>query len=145
METEIKVDKKSPAATTKAVAKKVAETTTAATKKVAETAKKTADKVAQKAAEAKKTADAKKAAAKTTAAKKPARKAGRKVVKTKIVLEFRGNSFTPEDLIKNAKNVYRYDMKKKVSNIKTLDLYAKPEEGKVYFVVNGEEAGDYLL
>ena len=80
-------------------------------------------------------------AAKKTA-KKPVKKAA---VKTSVTLEFNGNSYSYDDLVKNAKNVYRYDMKKKVADIKTVDLYVKPEESTVYFVVNGEENGSYSL
>ncbi len=84
--------------------------------------------------------------AKKAVAKKPVKKAAKKSdMKVKVTLEFHGNSFTPEDLVKNAKNVYRYDMKKKVSDIQSLELYAKPEEGRVYFVVNGKDFGSYLL
>ena len=83
-------------------------------------------------------------AAKTTAAKKPGRKPGKKAaLKTTLALEIGENSFSYDDLVKNAKNVYRYDMKKKVSDIKTIDLYIKPEENKVYFVINGEDSGSY--
>ena len=93
--------------------------------------------------EAKKTTvKAAKPAVKKATGKKPAAKAA---VKSSVTLEFNGNSYSYDDLVKNAKNVYRYDMKKKVSDIKAIDLYVKPEESPVYFVVNGEENGCYSL
>lgn len=85
-------------------------------------------------------------AANTDTKKSAARKSTAKAtLKTSLSLEIGENSFSYDDLVKNAKNVYRYDMKKKVSDIKSIDLYVKPEEGKVYFVINGDESGSYNL
>ena len=85
-------------------------------------------------------------AASTDTKKSTGRKSAAKTaLKTSLSLEIGENSFSYDDLVKNAKNVYRYDMKKKVSDIKSIDLYVKPEEGKVYFVINGDESGSYNL
>lgn len=85
-------------------------------------------------------------AANTDTKKSAGRKSTAKAtLKTSLSLEIGENSFSYDDLVKNAKNVYRYDMKKKVSDIKSIDLYVKPEEGKVYFVINGDESGSYNL
>ena len=114
---------------------------------------KTAKKPAVKKAEDKKTAaPAKKAPAKktATAAKKPAAKkapakAATAAVKTNIVLQYADKNVTFDTLRENAENVYQFDMGKNIADIKKLDLYVKPEENTVYFVVNDKELGNYGL
>ena len=90
-----------------------------------------------------KKAETKKAAAKKPAAKKAAVAAP--VVKTNIVLQYADKSVTYDTLIENAQNVIQYDMGKTVADIKKLDLYVKPEENTVYFVVNDKEHNQYGL
>lgn len=142
---EVKAEaKKAPAKKTpakKTVAKK-AEAKPAAAK--ATVAKATAEKTeAKKAAPAKKAAAPKKAApAKKVAAPKAAKKAE---VKTNINVEFFGKVCTPDSLEASAKDVWQYDMGNKVEDIKTLDIYLKPEESKAYFVVNGEMTGEFFV
>nr|MCR5343457.1 DUF6465 family protein [Butyrivibrio sp.] len=118
-------------------------------KKAAE--KKEAPKAAEKKAPAKKAEPAKKATAakkapakKATTAKKAA-PAKATAAKANLVLQYADNNVTYDTLIENAKNVYQYDLGGNVSDIKTLDIYVKPEESKVYFVVNGEINGEYIL
>ena len=41
--------------------------------------------------------------------------------------------------------IQKYDMKKKVDDIKSINLYVKPEESQVYFVVNDKEAGSFVI
>ena len=106
------------------------------TKKVAKTAvKKAAEKTVEKAAE-------KKTAAKKTA---PAKKTAKESIRTNIILQYAGMNVTYDDLIKNAKNKYQFDMGGDVSGIKSIDLYVKPDDGKVYFVINKKIEGDYNL
>ena len=103
-----------------------------------------AKKTAAKKAPAKKEAAAKKTAAKTTtkAAKAPAKKTALKVT---LHLEYKGQSRTTDDLVKTAKDVWKYDMKQKLGDFKAVELYVKPEENKVYFVVNGDMTGSFDL
>ena len=98
-------------------------------------------------------AEAKKTTA-TTAAKKPAAKktvakkapTAKKVdVKATVNLQFSGKSYTSEDLVKIAKDVWKYDLGKKSSDFKTVELYVKPEESAVYYVVNGEITGSFAI
>ncbi|WP_029231818.1 DUF6465 family protein [Butyrivibrio sp. VCB2006] len=137
----------------------VTETKNVEVKKVAEPVKKpavkkapakVAKKPAVKKAEPKKAAPAKKEAAKKPAAKKaPAKKAATKAateaIKTNIVLQYADKNVTFDTLKENAENVYQFDMGKNVADIKKLDLYVKPEENTVYFVVNDKELGNYGL
>ncbi len=96
----------------------------------------------KKAAAEKKTPGRKPAAAKKTTAKtttKAAKGAAKKeAFKATLHLEYKGQSRTTDDLVKIAKDVWKYDMKQKVGDFKKVELYVKPEENKVYFVVNGD-------
>lgn len=104
-----------------------------------------AKKPGRKPAAAKKeTAAAKKETAKTAAAKKTTRTAARKTaVKESLHLEFAGKSYTTEELVKIAKDVWKYDLKRKVGDFKSVELYVKPEESVVYYVINGDVAGNF--
>lgn len=85
--------------------------------------------------EVKKEEPAKKAPAKkaATAKKATAKKAE---VKSALHIQFAGKSYTQEDLMKIAKDVWKYDLKQKVGDLANVELYVKPEESKVYYVMN---------
>ncbi len=104
-------------------------------------AKKTA---AAKKEPAKKTAAAKKEPAKKTAAAKkaPAKKAA---VKETVNFQFRGKSYTPDDLLKSCRDVWKYDLGGKEEDIKTMELYVKPEENTTYYVINGDITGSFFI
>ena len=146
-------DVKKAAVAAKPVAKAVAATKAAETKEVkAEVKKETVKKeTAKKAAPAKKAEPAKKETAKkapakkaaaTTAKKAPAKKAE---VKANISVQFDGKEYKTEDFVKIAKDVWQYDLGKKVADFKTVDLYVKPEENAVYYVINGEVTGSFAI
>ena len=135
-------DVKKAAAAAKPVAKAVA-----ATKPVAA-------KVEEKKVETKKTVEEKKAApAKKAAApkKETAKKAApvkkettvKEATKVSVNLQFAGKEYKAEDFEKMAKDVWQYDLGKKVADLKSVDLYVKPEENKVYYVMNGDVTGDF--
>lgn len=94
-------------------------------------------------------AEVKKAAEKKETAKKaaPAKKAAEKKtdVKVSLSVQFDGKSYTTDDLVKIAKDVWKYDLKQKAADFKSVDLYVKPEEGMAYYVVNGKEAGGFYI
>ena len=127
--------------TAKAVAAKATDTKTeeAKTTPAAPVAE---PKITAKKAPAKKTAAAKKTTAKKETVKKaaPAKKAA---VKETIHLEFAGKAYTSEDLVKIAKDVWKYDLNQKVGDFKTVELYVKPEESVVYYVINGDVTGSF--
>ena len=108
-------------------------TTKAATKTVKEAAPKTA---------AKKTA-AKKTETKTEAAKKTTARTRKVAVKENISIQFAGREYTKEQLVKIAKDVWEFDLKKDSSDFKEVQLYVKPEEAKAYYVINGTETGSF--
>ena len=92
----------------------------------------------------------KKTAAKKTTTKKTATKTtttrGRKAaVKEVIHVQFDGKSYTAEDLVKSAKDVWQYDLKQKASDFKSVEIYVKPEESLAYYVINGDVTGSFLI
>lgn len=106
-----------------------------------------AKKAPAKKAEAKEKAPAKKAAAKKapvkkTAAKAPAKKAA---VKETVNFQFRGKSYTPEELLKICKDVWKYDLNGKDEDFKSVELYVKPEENTTYYVINGNITGSFFI
>ena len=106
---------------------------------------KEAPKAAKKPA-AKKTTTKKAAAKKTTEKTTTAKTAGRKAAaKATVNVQFSGKSYTPEDWVKSAKDVWEYDLNRKPEDFKSVELYVKTEEHKVYYVINGEVSGDFNI
>ena len=95
---------------------------------------------------AEKKAPAKKAAAKTEKAA-PAKKAAAKKVEVKSTLhvQFDGKSYSDEELAKIAKDVWKYDLKQKAGDLTSIELYVKPEENMVYYVMNKEFTGSFFI
>ncbi len=117
-------------------AEEVKETVKKAPAKKAEAPKKEAAKKAPaKKAESPKKEATKKAPAKKAAAKKDA----------KLYVQFADKSYSMDELVKIAEDVWVYDLGKKVTDMKTVEIYVKPEESRAYFVVNGEENGSFLI
>ena len=106
--------------------------------KAAET-KQTAKAEAPK-AEAKKAEEPKK----ETAKKAPAKRTTAKDIKTSVVVQFAGKEVTEKDLIAAVKKAYT-KKGNKVGDIKTIEIYVKPEESAAYYVVNGIGADDYKI
>ncbi len=98
-----------------------------------------APKAPEKKAPAKKSAEKK--AAKKTAEKKPAKKAPVKkaAAKVTLILEYQGRQITDEQIVAAVKADW------KGAAIQSLEIYAKPEDGAAYYVVNGTETGKVSL
>ena len=95
--------------------------------------------------EAKK-AEVKKAAApaaKTAEKKAPVKKAAK--VEETVNFQFSGKSYTPDDLMKIFRDVWKYDMNGREEDIRNVELYVKPEENTTYFVVNGSITGSFFI
>ena len=76
------------------------------------------------------------------AAKKAEPKAtAKKAVESVLHVQYAGRSYSQEDLLKIAKDVWKYDLKRKVGELESVEMYVKPEENKVYYVMNGEVSG----
>ena len=150
-----KKETKKSATTTAAVKETVKTTATAKEVKNAEPAKKIETKKAEtKSIETKKDttkaietragilkdAEAKteKKAVKKTAPKKTTKKAATKV---EYFLQFGGKEFTDKDIYQEVKNVWTKELKNKVGDMKSVQIYVKPEEEAAYYVINGETTG----
>ena len=94
--------------------------------------------------EAKK-APAKKAPAKKAPAKKATPvKAAKAEIKTALYVQFAGNEVTEADIIDKVKAAYVAEGHKE-SAIKEINLYVKPEEYAVYYVINDKAIGKVNL
>ena len=147
------VAKAAPAA--KAAEEKKPEVKAAAPVKEVE-AKKAEVKKAAPAAKAEKKAPAKKAPAKKAEVKKaaaPAAKTAEKKAPVKkaaeveetVNFQFSGKSYTPDDLMKIFRDVWKYDLNGEEEDIQSIELYVKPEDYAVYYVINGEHTGKVWL
>lgn len=137
----------------KAAEEKKPEVKAAAPVKEAEV-KKAEVKKAAPAAKAEKKAPAKKAPAKKAEVKKAASAAKeekkapvKKVAKVEetVNFQFSGKSYTPDDLMKIFRDVWKYDMNGREEDIRNVELYVKPEENTTYFVVNGSITGSFFI
>ena len=93
---------------------------------------------AQKAPAAKKETVKKETVKKAPAAKKP-------VVKEEVNFQFSGKSYTSEDLIRITRDVWKYDLNGKEEDVKSIELYVKPEENTAYYVINGDVTGSFFI
>lgn len=114
------------AAAAKAKAEKAAAVAAAKAEKAAAAAKAKAEKAA--------------AAAKAKAEKAPARKRAVGARKTaapevKLYVQYQGKQISQEEAVEAVKAAWTGE------TIKTLELYVKPEDGAVYYVINGSETG----
>lgn len=66
-------------------------------------------------------------------------------VKSSLYVQFAGKSYAQEDFMKMAKDVWKYDLKQKASALESVDLYVKPEENMVYYVMNKEFTGSFYI
>ena len=122
--------------TAKAAEKAVAE------KAVAEKAAEVKEAVAETVAEVK-TATAKKTTEAKEAVKKTAEKVTKKAADVTITVEFAGRQAVITDIAAKAEAAYK--AMNADAEIKTLDIYVKPEESAAYYVVNGEGSADFRI
>lgn len=62
-----------------------------------------------------------------------------------VTVQFSGKSYSTEDLVKIARDVWKYDLGFKEDDFKNVDLYVKPEENTVYYVINGNVTGNFAI
>ena len=122
--------------------KEAAKEVKAPVKKEAAAKKETVKKApAAKKAPAKKEAAAKK----ETVKKAPAAKKETAKKAAVVTLEYKGNAYTEASLVQSAKDVWVYDLGKDLKDFKSVELYVKPEENTVYYVINKEVTGGFAL
>ena len=84
------------------------------------------------------TAPKKEAASKETTAKKTATK--KKEITTTVRIQYLGKDVAVKDNVKEIKAIWQ-KAGNRVRDIKDIELYVKPEDNKIYFVVNGDFDG----
>lgn len=82
------------------------------------------------------------AAEKKPAAKKTTKKTE---LKTELCIQFGEKEYTDKEVLKLVKAVWTKEMKRKVGEMKKVQIYVKPEESAAYFVINGEVTGKVEL
>lgn len=68
------------------------------------------------------------------------KKAPKEALKPEVIIQFQGREATIEDAIEKAKGEY-VAAGHRVSSIKSLQVYLKPEEATAYYVINQKFAG----
>jgi hypothetical protein len=66
-----------------------------------------------------------------------------KTVKANVELQYGDKSVSYDKIVENAKAFLAGEAG--IKDVKSLDLYVKPEEGRVYYVANGTETGSFEL
>ena len=61
-------------------------------------------------------------------------------MKSNVILEFQGNQVEVKDIVEMAKKTWK-DSGNKVSDLKDMRLYVKPEENAIYYVFNDSVDG----
>ena len=118
-------------------AQKTAETKPAETAAKAAPAKAEETKTAAKDAAKK---DAAKNAPKKRGPKPGSKKTAKEVLKPEVIIQYQGREAVMEDAIEKAKGEF-VAAGHRVSSIKTLQIYLKPEEAAAYYVINQKFAG----
>ena len=107
-----------------------------------------AEAVVKEEAVAEKKPASKKSAAKDTAAKEAkdtgAKKAAAKTADkpSKLVVQFAGKEYDSNDIVEMCKAAYKADNSRK--QVRSIEVYVKPEESKAYYVVNGKAEGLFI-
>lgn len=98
-------------------------------------------KVAVQAEKKVEAAESKKTAAQTEKQAAPKRKtATKKEIKMQMIIEHQGKQVEDKAIISAVKKAWT-KTGKKVGEIKAMELYIKPEEESVYYVINGQDTG----
>ncbi len=120
-------------------AKEAAKTKTSKTapKAVDSAAKETTAKAAPKKVEKK--TEKKTAEKKTTTTTKAAS------IKSSMVLQVLGKEISEKELVAQIKKAWTSQFKGKIKDIKTIDIYVKPEDNRAYFVINGTSDPAYFV
>lgn len=140
--------------TAKQVTANVADTKTDEVKTAKETPAAKTEPVAEpkkpgrKSTAAKKTPARKETVKKETAKKETVKKetgAAKAEVKESVHIQFSGKSYAAEDLVKIARDVWKFDLNQEEKDFKSVELYVKPEENVVYYVINDDVKGSFNI
>lgn len=95
--------------------------------------------------EAKK-AEVKKAEAKKSAEPKEKKTPAKKenTVKSEFYVQYAGKEYTEKELLAEVKKAYT-KLGNKAADIKSVEIYLKPEESVAYYVINGQGSDEYKI
>ncbi len=94
----------------------------------------------------KKKTDPVKTVAENTSSKPRTRKAVKEPETTaEMTIQFSGKSYSTADLVKIARDVWKYDLGKEEADFRSVELYVVPEENTVYYVINGTVKGNFAI
>lgn len=62
-----------------------------------------------------------------------------------VFLQYGGKTVEGSRIVSEALKIWTKGMKRAESELKTMDLYVKPQEGKVYYVFNKKENGSFSI
>lgn len=65
-------------------------------------------------------------------------------MKTSVYVEFYGEQVSQDELVAEAKKIW-VASGKKAEDLRSIDLYVKPEEDRAYYVFNGDETGSFHI
>ena len=133
--------KKAASKAAKAAETKVTETKEAP--KAIATKKDTTKAIETKAAVLVKETPVEKPAEKKTLVKRAAKKQAAKKAEMKVemFLQFSGREYTEKEIFQKVKDVWTKTLRNKVGDMKSVQIYLKPEEFAAYYVINGETTG----
>lgn len=132
----------SKATTTKAAEKPAKE---AAKAKTTKTAQKATDSAAKETVEKTAPKKAAKTTEKKTSEKKTTTTAKAASIKSSMVLQVLGKEISEKELVAQIKKAWTSQFKGKIKDIKTIDIYVKPEDNRAYFVINGSSDPAYFV
>ncbi len=126
----------------KALTKRIQKTVGSEAKSLAEDAKELGKEAKKQGEKVKKSVEK---AGKTvkSRAKKVSETLSGKATEVKVFVEYADKQLSAEDLTARAKEAYL--AMNPLAEIKTLELYVKPEEAAAYYVVNGEASPEFRL
>ena len=125
-------------AAAKPVEEKAAEVKSDEEKTTAVKSEEPAKKTAAKKTTTRKTAAAKKTTTRTTAKTTAAKKAE---PVTEVYVQYWGKDIHTSEVADRIKKIWTEDMGKKVSELKELKIYIKPEDNGAHYVINGDVTG----
>lgn len=56
-----------------------------------------------------------------------------------VILQYADKSVSYDEIVTRMKDVWKNELKRAAKDMKDMALYVKPEEGRVYYVINNDE------
>ena len=66
-------------------------------------------------------------------------------MKEAVYLQYNGKEINHQDIVKQVKEIWTKQLKKKAGDMKSINIYFKPEENAAYYVVNDDVTGSIEL